>query len=135
MRKEANKLETSAEGDSKYASLVSDERRAPFAEQLRIHQERHAHRLKPDYDFIVCGSGSSGSVVARRLAENPDVSVLLLEAGGHDDLPEVMEAGQWPMNLGSERDWSFKAQPNPCLNVALFLCLWARYSVADQALT
>ena len=72
--------------------------------------------LKQHYDFIVCGSGSSGSVVGRRLAENPDVSVLLLEAGGSDDVPEVVEAGQWPMNLGSERDWSFQAQPNPHLN-------------------
>jgi choline dehydrogenase-like flavoprotein len=37
--------------------------------------------------------------VARRLAESPDVSVLLLEAGGDDDVPEVMEAGNWPANL------------------------------------
>jgi len=34
-------------------------------------------------------------VVARRLAENSDVSVLLLEAGGGDEMPEVTEAGQW----------------------------------------
>jgi choline dehydrogenase len=55
-------------------------------------------------------------VVARRLAENPDVSVLLLEAGDSDDVPEVMEPHQWPMNLGSERDWNFQAQSNPHLN-------------------
>lgn len=72
--------------------------------------------LARSYDFIVCGSGSSGSVVAGRLAENADVSVLLLEAGGDDDLPEVMMADQWPLNLGSERDWGFRAEPNRHLN-------------------
>jgi choline dehydrogenase len=90
-----------------------------FAAKVIANQQQLTSNLKATYDFIVCGSGSSGSVVARRkktLAENPDVSVLLLEAGGDDDLPEVMEARKWPLNLGSERDWSFQGQPNPHVN-------------------
>jgi choline dehydrogenase len=63
-----------------------------FAERVRLNQRKLRSDLKPRYDFIVCGLGSSGSVVARRLAENADVSVLLLEAGGDDDVPSVMEA-------------------------------------------
>src|ERR1700738_2751868 len=39
------------------------------------------------------------------------------QAGGTDDMPSIMEAGQWPLNLGSERDWAFMGQPNPHLNV------------------
>jgi len=87
-----------------------------FAQRVSANQAKLTSELKPHYDFIVCGSGSSGSVVARRLAENPEVSVLLLEAGGNDDVPSVMEAGQWPLNLASDRDWAFQAQPNPHLN-------------------
>ncbi|MCW2653598.1 MAG: glucose-methanol-choline oxidoreductase, partial [Mycobacterium sp.] len=74
-----------------------------FARRVRHNQQKLGAQLKPQYDFIVCGSGSSGSVVARRLAENADVSVLLLEAGGPDDVPAVMRADQWGANLGSER--------------------------------
>lgn len=88
---------------------------ADFVERVRINQQKLTAELKRHYDFIVCGSGSSGSVVARRLAENPDVNVLLLEAGGTDDVPSVVDPGQWFQNLGSERDWSFVGEPNPHL--------------------
>ena len=62
------------------------------------------------------GPGRQGSVVAGRLAENPDVRVLLLEAGGTDDVPAVTEAAQWPLNLGGERDWNFASEPDPLLD-------------------
>jgi choline dehydrogenase-like flavoprotein len=68
--------------------------------------------LEARYDVIVCGAGSSGSVIAGRLAANPDLKVLLLEAGSTDDVPSVTEASQWPLNLGSERDWGFAAEPD-----------------------
>lgn len=94
--------------------MISNQR--AHAEAVRRNQLTLREALATTYDFIVCGAGSSGSVVAARLAENPEVTVLLLEAGGSDEVASVIEPVQWPLNLGSERDWGFMAEPNGHLN-------------------
>ena len=52
-----------------------------FAARVLANQQQLTSNLKATYDFIVCGSGSSGSVVARQLAENPDVCRSALGGG------------------------------------------------------
>ena len=74
-----------------------------FAQRIHVNQQNLRSNLKPQYDFIACGSGSSGSVVSRRLAESPDVSVLLLEAGGGNEVLRMTEAAR---SVGSlRRHW------------------------------
>jgi len=86
-----------------------------FERRARENQAKLGATLRPAYDFIVCGAGASGSVIARRLAEDASCNVLLIEAGGIDDAEAVLDPSLWPTNLGSERDWGFVAEPNPFL--------------------
>lgn len=85
---------------------------------LAIAANQAARRADPraQYDYIVVGSGAAGSVVARRLAENKDVTVLLLEAGGDDINPGILITETWFFNQGGAFDWNFGAEPGPSVN-------------------
>jgi hypothetical protein len=66
---------------AKEAAINDETRTDDFNERVRVNQQKLTAKLKPHYDFIVCGSGSSGSVVARRLAETRRSACSCLDAG------------------------------------------------------
>ncbi|CAG2216003.1 unnamed protein product [Mytilus edulis] len=69
-------------------------------------------KLNSSYDYIIVGAGSAGSVIANRLSEDKDVTVLLVEAGGseleHDYIPIPIAA---PLLQQTDIDWSFYTAP------------------------
>lgn len=69
-----------------------------------------------EYDFIVVGTGSAGSVVANRLSESEHVRVLVLEAGRRELPTAAINPAIWPSLLGTEFDWDYSTIAQPGLN-------------------
>ncbi|KAJ8716997.1 hypothetical protein PYW08_005396 [Mythimna loreyi] len=71
-------------------------------------QQAHVHDGSR-FDFIVCGAGSAGSVIANRLTEIKDATVLLIEAGGDPPVESVIP-GLFLYLKNTSVDWNFKSE-------------------------
>jgi choline dehydrogenase-like flavoprotein len=69
------------------------------------------------YDYIICGGGTAGYVLASRLAEDTYVSILILEAGlNNDKVPASSIPAAVAQVLGTEADWRIWSEPCKQLN-------------------
>ncbi len=76
-----------------------------------------------DFDYVIVGAGSAGCVLANRLSEDPDVSVLVLEAGGPDRHPFIKIPLMWG-KLVQDRtvDWDYDSGPEPHVDNRMIEC-------------
>lgn len=71
--------------------------------------------LASHWDYLIVGAGSAGCVLARRLSDDPDVRILLLEAGDAADDPMISTPSAWPALAGGAYDWNYMSTPQPGL--------------------
>lgn len=69
------------------------------------------------YDYIVIGAGSAGAIVASRLSEDPNCTVLLVECGGSDRSVFIRMPSALGIPMNSKKyNWGFESVPEPHLN-------------------
>lgn len=69
-----------------------------------------------EFDYVIVGAGSAGCLLANRLSANPDHRVLLVEAGGKDNLFWIKVPVGYLYTIANPRtDWCFSTEPDPGL--------------------
>lgn len=71
---------------------------------------------KGTWDYIIVGAGSAGCVLANRLSEDPEIKVLLIEAGGRDWNPFIHIPGGLSKLFGPSVNWRFHTIPQKHLD-------------------
>jgi choline dehydrogenase len=65
------------------------------------------------FDYVIVGAGSAGCVLAGRLSEDPDVRVLLIEAGSRDRSLNIKIPAAFANQFHTKLDWDFETEPEP----------------------
>ncbi|UCH76191.1 MAG: GMC family oxidoreductase N-terminal domain-containing protein [Rhodospirillales bacterium] len=78
---------------------------------------RQDEQFVGSFDYVIVGAGSAGCVLANRLSADPDISVLLLEAGGRDNYHWIHIPVGYLYTMNNPRtDWCFTTEPDEGLN-------------------
>jgi choline dehydrogenase len=68
------------------------------------------------YDYVIVGAGSAGCVLAARLSEDQDVSILVIEAGPPDDKENIHVPAAFGSLFKTDVDWDYATMPEPGCN-------------------
>lgn len=87
----------------------------------------YQHKWPVEFDYIIVGSGSAGSVLANRLSEDPYTQVLLLEAGGNENLISDIPIA-YQLLQKTKLDWAYQtvSQRDSCFGLRGHSSFWPR---------